>query len=110
MCYYATSFEFYHEENMPITRERFEEILSTGADFKSSILTVDSRYPKDLAAFLILHRLLPGTDDILSAAEHDIIYLSIDIDELCKVATEQDVVDLRNCHVMIQDDSLAMFV
>lgn len=95
---------------MPITRERFEEIIDSQIDWKASTLTVDSSYPKDLAAFLILHRLLPAASDIVAAAEHDVIYLAADIDELCKVATEQDVVDLRNCHVMIQDDSLAMFV
>lgn len=95
---------------MPITRERLEQILEEPADRKASMLTVDSSYPKDLAAFIILHRLLPSLNDIIVAAEHDIIYLSADIDELCKVATEQDITDLRNCPIMIQEDALVMFV
>lgn len=65
----------------------------------------------DLHAFILLNELVPGSRDIVSAAEHDEIYLEISPDELAKVATEQDIIDLHRCGVRYSSelDGLCMF-
>ena len=66
----------------------------------------------DLCAFLKLNELVPGKIDIVSAAEHDEIYLEVSPDALAKVATFEDVVYLSRCGVRFSPDTdcLAMFV
>ena len=70
-----------------------------------------SRRP-DLHAFNLLDRLVPGEDDIVNAAEHDEIYLSVSPDELAKVATEEQIIELIRCGVRYDGNtgSLALFV
>jgi hypothetical protein len=70
----------------------------------------------DLQAFLLLDRLVPSKlhalgygNDIISAAEHDEIFLEASLKDLAEVATEEQVLDLIRCGVRISDDSLAMF-
>lgn len=65
----------------------------------------------DLCAFLLLERLQPGDRDIVSAAEHDEFFLSIDCVELMKVITLEDVRNLRRCGVRYsaEYDSLSLF-
>ena len=63
----------------------------------------------DLCAFILLDRLVPGTGDIVSAAGHDKIFLSVDVDELAAVATEADILTLVRCGVILDEGSLAMF-
>ena len=58
----------------------------------------------DLAAFILLDRLQPGAGDIITSAEHDEFYLSIDCEELVKVITLDDVRNLRRCGVMYSAD------
>jgi len=66
----------------------------------------------DLHAFLLLDELLPGTDRIVSAAEHDEIFLSVDLEDLAKSSiTEAQVIELIRCRVRMSSfDSLCMFV
>lgn len=66
----------------------------------------------DICAFLLLDKLLPSNSDMVSASDHDIIYLDADLEELAKVATEDDILMLIRCgvHYDIETDSLAMFV
>jgi len=66
----------------------------------------------DICAFLLLDKLVPGTIDMVTAAEHDEIWLQVDCDVLAKVATEDDILYLVRCGVRYDDDtdSLAMFV
>lgn len=49
---------------------------------------------------------------MVSAAEHDEIYLDVSGEELCAVATEADLIYLHRCGVRYDSstDSLAMFV
>jgi len=70
-----------------------------------------SRRP-DLNAFLLLDTLVPGTSDIVSAAEHDEIYLEIDTEALAAVISEDQILELTRCGIRFerQFDSLAMFV
>lgn len=64
----------------------------------------------DLHAFILLDRLVPGHHDIVSDATHDEIYLDTDIEELAKVATEEDILTLIRCGVRLFDgECLGMF-
>jgi hypothetical protein len=65
----------------------------------------------DLHAFILLNELVPGETDIVSAAEHDEIFLSIDCEELAKVVTLEQVIELSRCGVRYHDeyDCLCMF-
>ena len=58
----------------------------------------------DLCAFLLLDRLVPGGGDIVSAAEHDEIYLATDCDKLASVATESDILTLVRCGVRYSNE------
>lgn len=70
-----------------------------------------SRRP-DLCAFLLLDRLVPKADDVIGGADHDIIFLDVEAEELAKVATEEDIVYLTRCGVFLSSefDCLCMFV
>lgn len=65
----------------------------------------------DLHAFNLLERLVPGKGDIITSAEHDVFYLGIDVEELAKVATPEDITTLVRCGVMYDGelDCLSMF-
>jgi len=56
--------------------------------------------------------LVPGDKDIVRSAEHDEIWLSISPEELLKVATEDQIIELIRCGVRYDADteSFAMFV
>jgi hypothetical protein len=66
----------------------------------------------DLHAFLLLDELCPGTMDMVSAAEHDEIWLDVDCEELAKVITEDQVLELTRCGVHYDSgyDALKLFV
>lgn len=65
----------------------------------------------DLHAFILLDEILPGTGDIVSGAEHDEIYLSVDLEDLDKRATDDHIQELVRCGVMISEfHCLSMFV
>lgn len=95
------------------------------SDFKSRLDAVEDEYIKfnrvesplsnrpDLCAFLLIEKLAPGKSrDIVTAAEHDVIYLDVDVDALNKAASDDDILTLCRCGVMYDEetDSLAMFV
>jgi hypothetical protein len=65
----------------------------------------------DLHAFILLDELFPAEDytlrDIIGCAEHEAVYLSIDVDELAAVVTEDQVVELLRCGVRY-DSSLRL--
>ncbi len=64
----------------------------------------------DLHSFLLLDSLIPSDQDIVSAANHDEIYLSIDLEALAQVINEEQVIELIRCGLRINEDSLQMFV
>lgn len=71
------------------------------------------RHPRpDLCAFLLLHDLVPGRDDMVSAAGHDEIYLAVNADDLARAdVTAEQVADLARCGVRLDgNDCLVMFV
>jgi hypothetical protein len=64
----------------------------------------------DMHAFLLIDELMPGTDDIVCSCEYDQIYLAGDLEEINDIITDEQVLELVRCGVMISDDSLSMFV
>lgn len=66
---------------------------------------------RDLAAFLLLAELVRGDDPMISTAAHDEYFLSIDCEELAKVITVDQVVELVRCGIRYdaQYDCLAVF-
>lgn len=71
------------------------------------------RHPRpDLCAFLMLDDLVPGSVDMVSAAEHDEIFLDVDCDALAEVVNDDQVRDLTRCGIRYDSefDCLAMFV
>lgn len=67
----------------------------------------------DLHAFLLLEMLTgPGDDDMVGAAEHDVIYLAVDLRKLANVATDEQLIELIRCGVLSSEEyeSLMMFV
>jgi hypothetical protein len=69
-------------------------------------------YRPDICGFLLLDRLPPGTGCLVDAAEHDQIWLDIDIDELGKGISEQQVIELLRCNIFYDSrfDRLSCFV
>lgn len=64
----------------------------------------------DIHAFLLLDKLIAGHTDMVSAAEHDKIWLGVDVEVLAKVATENDVIELLRCGICLDRDGLYSFV
>ncbi len=69
----------------------------------------------DLCAFLMLHDLSPAKKpgrDMISSAEHDEIWLDIDVDQVAENATEEDIITLIRCGIRFDTDNwaFALFV
>lgn len=93
--------------------EWVEEIFEKykDSDFLEFKKIENPEHPRaDICAFLILDRLSPGNGDIVAGADHDIIYLDGDLDDIAKVATEEDLLRLIRCGVIVQDGYFAMYV
>jgi len=99
-----------------MTHEDFEEFW-TSARVDKEFLKFDRVEVKlaqrpDLHAFLLMDQILSGTGDVVTAAEHDKIYLYPEIDALREVITAEQILELSRCGVLYDEevDSLAMFV
>lgn len=66
----------------------------------------------DMHAFLLLDSLVPNIRDIVTSAEHDEIWLSVKPEDIAKVATKEQIVELIRCGVRLDDDGsyFCMFV
>ena len=93
-----------------MTYEQYEKYIGEFLKFAKVENKTSNR--ADLHAFNLLDKLVPGTCDIVSAAEHDEIWLAVSPDELAKVATEEQIIELIRCGVRYDRDTdcLAMFV
>lgn len=95
-------------------REDFDKLMDADDDEYLAFDRVKNPLHEcmDIAAFLLLHKLVPVRrgGDIVSWAGHDEIALDIDVDKLAKAATEDDVITLKRCGVRLSDDCLKMFV
>ena len=88
--------------------EAFKKYDDEYMKFKDCTEKLSSR--ADICAFLIADRLVPGDSDMISNAEHDQIFLVVDLVRLEEIATDEDVANLVRCGVFIDEDSLSMFV
>lgn len=95
-------------EQMIILFEQF------GDDVASYVEPEDRElHPKeDLNAFLLLAKLVPDDNNLIVAAEHDVIHFTTDVEDLARVATEEDIKNLVRDGVFYDTDtdSLSMFV
>lgn len=66
----------------------------------------------DLHAFLLLDQLVPGKRDIVCCAGHDEFWLEVQPEDLAKVITEEQIIELLRCGVGYSEDteSFHMFV
>lgn len=65
----------------------------------------------DLCAFILLDKLVPNPgSNIVRAAEHDEFYIDIDMDELAKAATNEDILTLIRCRVQYSDELDSLFI
>jgi len=94
MIDFKTTFEKYEDEYL-----KFDRIESP----------VNGR--PDLCAFIMLDTLAPGKSDIVSGAEHDKIWLFVEMDVLAEVITGEQIRDLVRCGIMYDDEfkALSMF-
>lgn len=94
-----------------MTSEQYDK-YSDGEFLKFDRVQNKTSQRPDLHAFTLLDKLVPGNRDLVSAAEHDEIWLSVQPEELAKVATEEQIVELIRCGVRYDQTSegLAMFV
>lgn len=67
---------------------------------------------KDIDGFTLLQELGLVKGDIIASADHDGLFLSIDINELCNVATKEIIKKLAHCHIIYYEgeDALHMVV
>lgn len=92
--------------------ERFEQFEQFENEFLTFHLVAEPRSQRrDLHAFLLLDELVPGSKPLISAAEHDEYYLEIDCEALNKVATDEQLLELRRCGIRYDSefDCLAVF-
>jgi hypothetical protein len=99
-----------------MTVEKMEELFEKlGEDYSNKFEKIEHPIKtefqrEDLCAFVLLDRLIKSDKDIVSAAGHDQIWLGVELEELAKVATEEDIKFLEACGVFVSDESLSMFV
>ena len=97
-----------------MTTEELEALFEKHDDLYIEGLASDVGPTKrrDLEGFLLLDKLLPGEGDIVCGAGHDEIFLDALLEDLAKVASEEDVMNLIRCGVRIDEDRarLAMYV
>lgn len=95
-----------------------EELIACFNDFESRHEYSDfDKIPnkpsdrRDLCAFILLDKLVPGRLPMIDSASHDEIWLEVHLDELAKVATAKDIHAIVSCRVLLDgEDSLHMFV
>jgi len=65
----------------------------------------------DICAMLMIHAIVGGVGDLISAAEHDVFYFDVDVETFAEKATTEQIRDLRRCGVVFFEecDSLGMF-
>ena len=92
-------------------KERFDQCEDDFLEFKR---VENPPHPRpDISALIVLDRLVPSVgQDIISGADHDIVFLDIDCDDLNEAASDADIQLLRRCgvHYSTEFGCLAMFV
>lgn len=73
--------------------------------FDKEYLGFDKVEPKlasrpDLHAFILLNKLVPHTQEIIAAAEHDVIYLDVDMVKFGLIVTDDHILELVRCGII----------
>jgi hypothetical protein len=91
-------------------KSEYETLEDVRLEFDAVEPKLSSR--PDLHAFILLNQLMPGNRDMISAAEHDQIWLDVDLERLAEVATANHIRQLEACgvHFDSEYDALYMFV
>lgn len=90
----------------------FNEYSESDESHKSDRILERFSKRDDLHAFILLDKIIPDGHTMISAAKHDEIYFDFDIEELAKVITKEQILDLVRCGVNYDsnNDCLYMFV
>lgn len=92
------------EELAELFEEGDEESWFEGEFLKFDRVTNKLSTRPDLHAFLLLTSLVPNTSDIIGGAEHDIVYLNVDVEKFLAVATKDHLIELHRCGVLYSDE------
>ena len=94
------------DELMEIFEENNDEFLEFGK--------VENKRSNraDLHAFILLDEICPSErgQDIVCSAEHDQIWLQVELEELAEKATKEQLIELIRCGVRCASEGLCMFV
>lgn len=97
-----------------MTVEELENFFETHSDnflkFKDILPARILNNRPDINAFILLDKLVPANRNIVCSASHDEIYLDVELEDLAKLASEADLLDLIRSGVRIDDYGLCMFV
>lgn len=94
-------------KNAMDVKEMFDLVECQHLDFEH-ILEAERRNPRaDLCAMLYLAERFPGTGDIISAAEHDVIFFGVERLDVEKL-TPEDVLYLARCGVSYDLDNYCL--
>lgn len=71
-----------------------------------------SDMPNDIRAMLLFRTLAPDSTKhrVIGAAEHDIVYVNADLEEVANNATTTDLDILLACGVFLNEDRFAIYV
>lgn len=91
-----------------MTTDELKELWSELEDTTTGEPELKFNKRHDLNAFLLLDSLLPGTHDMVACAEHDEIWLSIDLGYLAETINKKQIRELIRCgvHIDTNADSL----
>jgi len=81
--------------------ERFEQFEGEFLKF-DRVKNKRSKRP-DLHAFIVLDELFPDTRDMVSGAEHDEIFLSVDLGEFHAKVSDDHILELVRCGVLVTE-------
>lgn len=88
------------------------DIYATFKKYEDEYLKYDKLHTcsADLNAFVLLRNLCPSNKNIISAANRDKIYLEVSPEDLSKVASEEDIITLVQCGVIIDEEEECLFM
>lgn len=95
-----------------MTVEQLEELFQTHENEFLEWEKVTNKLSQrtDLHVFIKLDQMCPSNLDIVAYAEHNEFFLSVSLEELAQVATEDDIIELIRCGVRLScDNGLCMY-
>ena len=95
-----------------MNREEFEGYFQEDHGLKFDDIKNKLSDNRQLHVFLLLHKLVPSRELSISAADHDIIYLNYEPEDLIDVITKEQIFELSACRVDYdsRNDYLTLYV